>query len=95
MLCPLTPLGFLGGSLGYGEVILILFVALIIFGRRLPEVGRSLGQGLLEFKKGLKGVSDDIEPGDGEEKPDSGTSEAPPGAHTGDDSAGDAGELKG
>jgi len=33
---------------------------LLIFGKRLPEVGRSLGKGIVEFKKGLKGVEDDI-----------------------------------
>ena len=37
-------------------------MALLLFGRRLPEVGRSLGQGLVEFKKGLKGVTDEVEP---------------------------------
>lgn len=47
---------------GTAEWIVILIVALLLFGRRLPEVGRSLGQGLVEFKKGLKGVTDDVEP---------------------------------
>ena len=44
------------------ELIVILVVALLLFGKRLPEVGRSLGQGLVEFKKGLKGISDEVEP---------------------------------
>ncbi|MDZ4830021.1 MAG: twin-arginine translocase TatA/TatE family subunit [Phycisphaerae bacterium] len=43
------------------EIILILFVGLILFGRRLPEVGRSLGQGIVEFKKGLKGVTEEVD----------------------------------
>ncbi len=43
------------------EWIVILLVALLLFGRRLPEVGRSLGQGLVEFKKGLKGVKDEVD----------------------------------
>src|SRR5438067_1084263 len=34
---------------------------LLIFGKRLPEVGKSLGKGIVEFKKGLKGIEDDIE----------------------------------
>ena len=41
--------------------IVILAIGLLLFGRRLPEVGRSLGQGIIEFKKGLKGVTDDVE----------------------------------
>jgi sec-independent protein translocase protein TatA len=36
-------------------------VAVLIFGRRLPDLGRSLGQGLVEFKKGLKGVKDEVD----------------------------------
>lgn len=43
------------------EIIVILFVGLLLFGRRLPEVGRSLGQGIVEFKKGLKGVTDEVD----------------------------------
>jgi sec-independent protein translocase protein TatA len=46
---------------GIWEVVIILLVALLLFGRRLPEVGRSLGRGIVEFKKGLKGVEDEIE----------------------------------
>ncbi len=43
------------------EIIVILFVGLLLFGRRLPEVGRSLGQGIVEFKKGLKGVTEEVD----------------------------------
>ena len=39
---------------------IILVVGLLIFGSRLPEVGRSLGRGLMEFKKGLRGVQDEL-----------------------------------
>lgn len=45
---------------GY-EMIIILVLGLLLFGRRLPEVGRSIGQSIVEFKKGLKGVADDVE----------------------------------
>ena len=77
------PLALFGGGIGYGEIILILFVALLVFGRRLPEVGRSLGEGLNEFKRGLRtsggggdaGGEDDA----GEKKKEAGTSESPPG----------------
>ena len=46
--------------LGWQELLVIGVVAVLIFGRRLPEVGRSLGQGLVEFKKGLRGVKGDV-----------------------------------
>jgi sec-independent protein translocase protein TatA len=40
------------GSLGYQELIIIFVLALIVFGpRKLPELGKSLGKGLAEFKK--------------------------------------------
>ena len=43
------------------EWIVILIVGLLLFGRRLPDVARSLGKSIVEFKKGIKGVNDDIE----------------------------------
>ncbi|MCY2954284.1 MAG: twin-arginine translocase TatA/TatE family subunit [Planctomycetota bacterium] len=46
---------------GGAEWILIALFGLLIFGKRLPEVGRSLGKGIVEFKKGLKGVEDEVE----------------------------------
>ena len=57
----MTPIAFSLGSPGIGEILIILLVALIIFGNRLPDVGRSLGRGLVEFKKGLRGVQEDVE----------------------------------
>ena len=45
-----------------GEIALIAIAALILFGgKRLPEVGRALGKSIVEFKKGLKGIQDEIE----------------------------------
>lgn len=52
-------LGFLG-NIGWPEILIVGVVLLLLFGRRLPEMGRSLGQGIVEFKKGLKDVTDDI-----------------------------------
>lgn len=40
--------------------LIILAVLLLLFGNRLPSVMRSLGQGVVEFKKGLQGVEDDV-----------------------------------
>lgn len=46
-------------GIGISELILILVVILLIFGgRKLPEIGRSLGQGLREFKKAMNEVRD-------------------------------------
>lgn len=42
--------------------LLVLFLlGILIFGKRLPEVGRSLGKGIVEFKKGLKGLEDEVD----------------------------------
>jgi sec-independent protein translocase protein TatA len=41
-------------------MIIIGIIAILLFGNRLPEVARSLGKGLAEFKKGIKGVEDEI-----------------------------------
>ena len=43
------------------EWIAILVVALLIFGKRLPTVAKGLGQGIVEFKKGLKGVKEEVD----------------------------------
>ncbi len=41
--------------LGHWELIAVLVVALLLFGHRIPGMARSLGSGISEFKKGLKG----------------------------------------
>ena len=43
------------------EMIILLVLGVLLFGRRLPEVGRYLGKGLVEFKKGMKGLEDDLD----------------------------------
>jgi sec-independent protein translocase protein TatA len=35
-------------------------IALLLFGKRLPEVARSLGKGIVEFKKGVRGIEDEV-----------------------------------
>ena len=54
------PLAFLP-NLGGPELIIVGFVALLIFGNRLPSVMRSLGKSVTEFKKGVSGIEDDID----------------------------------
>lgn len=46
---------------GLTEMIVIGAVALLIFGRRLPDVARSVGKSIVEFKKGLRDVKDDAD----------------------------------
>lgn len=58
----MTPLfGFL--TLNPWEIIILLGIGMLLFGRKLPDVGRYLGKGIVEFKKGMKGLEDDIEGG--------------------------------
>lgn len=42
------------------ELAIILVLGLLIFGRRLPELGRSVGKTIVEFKKGLSDVQSDV-----------------------------------
>jgi|HigsolmetaAR206D_1030411.scaffolds.fasta_scaffold00047_21 sec-independent protein translocase protein TatA len=47
-------------NLGFGEILLILFFALILFGpKKLPELGRAAGHTLKEFKNAINGLTDD------------------------------------
>ena len=48
------------GWIGWPELLILLLVLLLIFGpKRLPEMGRSLGGGLREFKNSITGKEDD------------------------------------
>ncbi len=50
------------GSLGIGEIALILVVFLLLFGaKRLPEFARSLGKSLKEFKKATSDITSEID----------------------------------
>jgi sec-independent protein translocase protein TatA len=48
-------------NLGPMEMIIVMGVAVLLFGKRLPEVGRSLGKGIVEFKKGLRGIEEELD----------------------------------
>jgi sec-independent protein translocase protein TatA len=48
------------GNIGWQGLVIILVVLLVIFGpKRLPEMGRSLGRGMREFKDSVTGKDDD------------------------------------
>lgn len=49
-------------SIGPMEILLILIVALVVFGpRKLPELGKSLGSGLREFRRSTQGLKEEFE----------------------------------
>ncbi len=53
-----TPLlAFMG--IGTVELMVVAGVILLLFGSRLPKVMRSLGEGIVEFKRGVQGIEDD------------------------------------
>jgi sec-independent protein translocase protein TatA len=70
---------------GAAELGIIAFIALLLFGSRLPSVARSLGKGITEFKKGLKDDPEDQDGGAmppatrGPEQTNQGSSESAPG----------------
>ncbi len=48
-------------NLGPMEIVVLLILGVILFGRKLPDVGRYLGKSIVEFKKGVKGLEDDVD----------------------------------
>lgn len=60
---------------GPWEMGIIAVIALLLFGKRLPEVGKSLGKGIVEFKRGLKDVQEEVSK-TGDETPKANTANA-------------------
>lgn len=58
---PLAALTVLAWTPGPLELTVILVFALLLFGKRLPDVMRSMGRGVVEFKKGIRGIEDEVE----------------------------------
>ncbi|MCK4417118.1 MAG: twin-arginine translocase TatA/TatE family subunit [Candidatus Latescibacteria bacterium] len=60
------------GGIGPLEIGLILLIVLLLFGaKRIPEIARSLGRGIKEFKKGVREVESEMnEPAEKEETPE-------------------------
>lgn len=60
-----APLLLIGG-LSTFEAIFAAMIGLLLFGSKLPDVGRSLGRSLLEFKKGMTGLQEGLQNSDSE-----------------------------
>ncbi|MBI1870309.1 MAG: twin-arginine translocase TatA/TatE family subunit [Chlamydiae bacterium] len=57
------------GRIGWTEILIVLTILLILFGpKRIPELAKSIGQGIRLFKKGLKDVEKDVKSEEKEEK---------------------------
>ena len=56
---PMIPLAF-GWPPGPWELVIIVVILLLVFGRRLPEIMRNVGRGLTQFKRGMHDVVDDV-----------------------------------
>lgn len=53
-------------NLGTGEIVIIVFVVLLLFGgRKIPELMKGLGKGVRSFKQGMNDISDEINSTDG------------------------------
>jgi sec-independent protein translocase protein TatA len=75
------------GNFGIWEILLVLLVVLLVFGpKRLPEMGRSLGRGMREFKDSVTG-NDTDEPAEDGVTLATAAEVAPAGASTGSDTA--------
>jgi sec-independent protein translocase protein TatA len=54
---------------GWLEILIILAVLLLVFGKRLPDVMRNLGRGLTQFKRGMRDSVDEVKEGMNLEEP--------------------------
>lgn len=62
------PLAFLQ-NIGTFEWIIIFIFALLLFGKRLPDVAKNLGKSFVEFKRGLQSAQDDLHSAAAPDKP--------------------------
>lgn len=55
------PLFFAFLTPGPMEMVIIAMIALLLFGKRLPEVARNFGRSMVEFKKGMRTIEDEVD----------------------------------
>ncbi len=60
MFSALVPLAFFPSGIGPGEMLVVGIVAVLLFGSKLPEIARSAGKSLTEFKKGMHGFESEM-----------------------------------
>jgi sec-independent protein translocase protein TatA len=48
-------------GLGMGELLVVLAIGLLLFGKSLPGLANSLGRSMLEFKRGMNDIEDDVQ----------------------------------
>ena len=60
----MATLNLLAWMPGPMELVVILIIGLLLFGKRLPEIARNMGRGVVEFKRGLRNIEDDVENAD-------------------------------
>ena len=57
------------GSIGWGEILVIVLVILLLFGaKRIPELMKSMGKGVRSFKDGLKEIDEQVNQSDADRK---------------------------
>jgi len=64
-------------GLGGQEILLLVVLGVLLFGRKLPEIGRSLGKTVVEFKKGVKGLEEEVDQGGAVSSRNEPTADAP------------------
>jgi sec-independent protein translocase protein TatA len=52
---------FLEGGMSLFHWLVVLVIGILLFGKRLPDIGRTLGKSLVEFKKGMRGLEDNLD----------------------------------
>ena len=52
-------------GLGPAELAVLAVIGVLLFGRKLPEMGKYLGKSIIEFKKGMKGLEENVDDGGG------------------------------
>jgi sec-independent protein translocase protein TatA len=57
----MAPLFAILGEFSMMHWLVVLVIGILLFGKRLPDIGRTLGKSLVEFKKGMKGLEDNLD----------------------------------